>query len=767
MAAAPAPGRRDWRVWAGAALALACLGLQLETSFGGGKLPALAAFGVSGLAALDLVLLLAGAAFLGWMLSRLPAADARRAAPLFLLGAAVWAGWPWDGARAAAGGVAAFLAVESLLAGDTLLGWLLPESRAEEGAPGRLLLAYGLGAGALALAGLVTAAGVPFFYLAPLLLWRRRGLAAARAAVRGIADGLEKAGGAGWALAAAVTAVLLLLARGCWLPELDYDVMEYHAAVPLQYLQGGLRQPHNMFAAFPQLTEMLTYCTFALNTLGRDGADVGARAPEFFYAARLLDFLFLPMLLGALVLTLARADAGRPAALRAGLLAVLTLLAMPGVIQWSLTLYVENAFGFYFLLALYAAARAVFPADNPGGGRWVLLAGVLAGLCAGTKYPGLLFAGAGACGLLLLFSRGRGNRLGRAALCGGACWLVFSPWLVKNYLLTGNPFAPLWNLGFGVENWDAVQTARFDLAHRPGWGEAPGAGLFTPGALLRQAGRLFLGFGNLSFGALALAGLGGFCLREKTPAPAARAGNYPLFWGVLLAFVFAVWFLLTHRIERFFYAGLLLTALIGGWGWRRLLPAAGWTGVAAAAVAGVMAAAFAGGVYGAEPGGVRVGAVLGGEVSPAEYLAANHRYERLRRTELRGRKCLLAGPADVLYLDARALVYATVFDRHPFLEAVARAGDARELAGLLRARGVGAVYFHWGEWLRLQSTYHRAYALSPDKQRLVGEFLRTELVDGWVTPSADPAWPARFAAANPGIFPAPGGALRETFGFLR
>ena len=99
------------------------------------------------------------------------------------------------------------------------------------------------------------------------------------------------------------------------------------------------------------------------------------------------------------------------------------------------------------------------------------------------------------------------------------------------------------------------------------------------------------------------------------------------------------------------------------------------------------------------------------------------------------------------------------------VDVIKGAAGPRDLSARLRASGVTHVYFHWREWWRLQSTYHLAYALPPEKQRLLAEFLRTELRTVWQTPSLAPEWQNACAAANPALFP--GGAVPvDLFGVL-
>jgi hypothetical protein len=69
-------------------------------------------------------------------------------------------------------------------------------------------------------------------------------------------------------------------------------------------------------------------------------------------------------------------------------------------------------------------------------------AGLLAGFCYAVKMTGLI-----AVPVALAFFLWR-RQWQRAAICGGVAGLVLCPWLIRNWIQTGNPFAPFFNALF-------------------------------------------------------------------------------------------------------------------------------------------------------------------------------------------------------------------------------------------------------------------------------------------------------------------------------
>jgi hypothetical protein len=143
-----------------------------------------------------------------------------------------------------------------------------------------------------------------------------------------------------------------------------------------------------------------------------------------------------------------------------GLLGCLLFVTLPVIVKLSITVYVDLGLIFFSTAALLQLFRW---AESGFRIRHLLLSGVLAGLCLGTKYNGMLCAFLLGLVVLVLPVRpsaasasdergatssrsGRGSAwqaLSYAVVFSAVALAVFSPWMIRNYAWTGNPVYPL------------------------------------------------------------------------------------------------------------------------------------------------------------------------------------------------------------------------------------------------------------------------------------------------------------------------------------
>jgi hypothetical protein len=212
-----------------------------------------------------------------------------------------------------------------------------------------------------------------------------------------------------------------------WAPPTYYDSLVYHLALPLRYLQEGRVGfvPFNHYSHFPQNMEMIFGWFLAL------GSDVAAHV-----------FVLGSAALTGLLLWSVGAREGR----RWDLVLFLTA---PCVLLLSTETYVEAPLALFSFLTVLAVERG----HRRGERRWFVWAGVVAGFAAGIKYTAILTPLV-LTPMILLTPRVRAReRFARWALFGGAAFLVFLPWLVKNYFYTGgNPVFPFLPSVFPAKN---------------------------------------------------------------------------------------------------------------------------------------------------------------------------------------------------------------------------------------------------------------------------------------------------------------------------
>ena len=233
-------------------------------------------------------------------------------------------------------------------------------------------------------------------------------------------------------------------------PPVAWDGLVYHLTVPKLFLATG-RVSHPLdlpYMGFPQLLEML----FAW---GMGLAGEQAAAPiHWFYG----------LLAGLSLVTAGR----RWLRGTAGWLAAAVLFTARSIVLLVGWPYVDMGLLLYVTLAFLSLVR--FLEDDPQSRRWLALSGVFAGLALSTKYTALALLPALGLAFLsqTLRARFRARDLQFAIrslflLCSVAM-MIWSPWLLKNFLLTGNPTYPFF---FGGVHWDDWRAWWYD---RPGTG---------------------------------------------------------------------------------------------------------------------------------------------------------------------------------------------------------------------------------------------------------------------------------------------------------
>jgi hypothetical protein len=244
---------------------------------------------------------------------------------------------------------------------------------------------------------------------------------------------------------------LLLTFLAALAPPTGWDALVYHLTGPRLFLQAG-RVTHAIdlpYLGFPQLGEM----QFTLGMLlGGEGV------------APLLHFGY-----GLLAVIVTAALARRAFGERVTWLAAALLLSVPSLLSLMAHAYVEAILLFYITAAVYAFIRwreARVQGDTSDSLKWLRLIGLFCGFSAGVKYTAV--AVPLALGLALLWTLRRdGVRAiaGQLAQLAAITVAVTLPWLLKNWLTTGNPVYPFFLPGVYWDNW------------RAWWYDRPGTGL--------------------------------------------------------------------------------------------------------------------------------------------------------------------------------------------------------------------------------------------------------------------------------------------------
>ena len=342
-----------------------------------------------------------------------------------------------------------------------------------------------------------------------------------------------------WLFALAISPFLLLMILGAMLPAIDFDVLEYHLEAPKEYYQAGRISflPHNVYTNMPFGVEMLHLQGMVVMDDWWWGALSG----------QLLVALFAP---AAAMLIAATASRVSP---RAGWIAALVFLSTPWIYRLAVIAYVEEPLCFYHAALVWGYVRLRGNPDISSWQTWGLL-GILAGAAMGCKYTGLISAVV-PFGVLALAESIRGRRLAPIFAYSVGWAAVMSPWLIKNVIDTGDPVYPLGYRVFHGRYWDSSMEAKWQNIHGP---NRPVSAKELWTALTDIAGAsdwqssLYIALAPLAF------------LRSRSIRLASGLWAYA-------GYIFLTWWLLTHRLDRFWLPLLPVLAVLAGIGgdWTR------------------------------------------------------------------------------------------------------------------------------------------------------------------------------------------------------
>ncbi len=222
-----------------------------------------------------------------------------------------------------------------------------------------------------------------------------------------------------------------------------YDVLEYHLQLPKEYTQMGqiTERPHNVFSYMPENMEMLYLVAMLIKSDHIEGM----------YLGKILNWLLAVCLLVAVFQFTCQWS-------RTGAIIATLAIAGPQLFFVSTIAYVETLMLLMFTLGLGCAFKMTSCLDEQ---RWTyaLLSGIFIGAACGTKYTALVMAAPIVAIVVLMITKWHWQTFGifLFALC-----LTFSPWLIKNAILTGNPVFPLAAKTLGQHHWSDEQVDRWN-----------------------------------------------------------------------------------------------------------------------------------------------------------------------------------------------------------------------------------------------------------------------------------------------------------------
>ncbi len=365
---------------------------------------------------------------------------------------------------------------------------------------------------------------------------------------------------------ALVVAVGGLYCLGVLMPPYEFDVVEYHLQAPKEFYQRGWIGfcETNVYNNMPMGMEMLSL--FAMSAVGgTEGWWWGGLVGK---ASIGLLSLVAAALLGGYFSRVASRWIGWATA---GL-----WLSVPGnaINAWSGL--IDSALAAYLLATclvlmrhlsfcncIRSTASGKSETVDHDNHRLIFLLFLFAGFAAAIKYPGLVYVvlptliGAKLHAwmgwrskqitLTQLWNWGVAGALGLCMTC--------VPWYAKNLVTTGNPFYPLAYSVFGGRGIDAQHAEQWNRAHRPQPVDG-GESAFGLGAFRAGVSKVTLASDAVLPGLIALACVGAVI------SFVSRTRERILVIGIV--WIFGVWWLATHRIDRFWLPATMIQSLLAG-----------------------------------------------------------------------------------------------------------------------------------------------------------------------------------------------------------
>jgi hypothetical protein len=481
-----------------------------------------------------------------------------------------------------------------------------------------------------------------------------------------------------------VFCALLLNVMASQAPEIFYDSLVYHLALPRLYLLRGaiVATPENVYSGIPLGLQMLFGWALALR---------GENLAALLHASFGLGTAWTLW-----------AWARRYAAPATGMLAALLFTLLPLGMYGAWHCGVDLGSSFYVVAAFLALSRAL---DDEAGERavsWAIAAGLLTGMAMSTKYN-VFPVGVFLILTHLWLARRAGRPFSDTVKMALAAGVVLGPWLLKNIFFYGNPLYPFLNNVIGwtqPADWKGFVFAAGSKPLAVTFGSWAGfkAALVFPWMASFANWPLgdWPGPAYIALVPWALLMHWGFRVNSSVRRPWTAAA--------VLAFGGYVSWLLASNLVRYVMPSLPLIALVAALAvdrtalprWARRL---GWVGALIACVYCFQAA-------------FRQGIVIGqwhylhGKESKATYLMRQRTTYGLpyysaamwiNKNAAQDARVLVLGESRAYYLE-RDFISATVFDHHPFwMYAQKEAKSGKDIADWLRARGINYILLSAGQ----------------------------------------------------------------------
>lgn len=221
---------------------------------------------------------------------------------------------------------------------------------------------------------------------------------------------------------------LVLLAS---VPPVSRDALTHHLIVPKLYLShGGIFEiPYIEFSYYPMNLDMLYMIPLSF------GNDIIPKYIHFSFA----------LFTAVLIFSYLKENLNK----NWGVFGAFFFLTIPVIIKLSITIYVDLGLIFFSTASLLQILKWQ---NNNFALKHLMYASIFCGLALGTKYNGIVTFFILSMFVVFIYSRStipnvtnQLNALKYGSIFIIVSLLIFSPWIIKNLVWTGNPIYPLFN----------------------------------------------------------------------------------------------------------------------------------------------------------------------------------------------------------------------------------------------------------------------------------------------------------------------------------
>ncbi len=226
---------------------------------------------------------------------------------------------------------------------------------------------------------------------------------------------------------------VLVVALLCFTPPISRDALIHHLGIPKLWLKNGgfYETPWAKYSYYPMNIDLLYLVALYFKN------DIAPKFIHFSFAlgTGLLIYLYLKKRFSR----------------NWGLLGAIIFLTTPIVVRLSASAYIDLGMTFFITGSILGFVKWRDSGYNQL--RWLIVSSCCMGIALGSKYNALiawLFLN-----LIVTYGYAKDKHRQLPALEYGFIFfaitaLIASPWYVKNYILTGNPFYPLFEGFFGL-----------------------------------------------------------------------------------------------------------------------------------------------------------------------------------------------------------------------------------------------------------------------------------------------------------------------------